>query len=176
MQTSCRLPAAGTQATVSGGGFPANTRGTLSRRLARAASAEADAAHVYATTVTDRTGGYSMTFPVPERWRGRNSRWNRGGWFCWWRQLPSDIEASAVFEYRAPSPTQAPRPVRPGRAVFGGPGTQVTVSGGGFGINRNVFVHLAGLVSASARRLCAACLCSRPHGRQWQLQHGVQHA
>ena len=61
--------------------------------------AEADAAHVYATTVTDRTGSYSDLHRTG-RWQD-GTRWNRGGWFCWWRQ-PFDIER-AVFEYRAVS-------------------------------------------------------------------------
>ncbi len=142
--------AAGTQATVSGGGFPANTRVNLYLGgLARVASAEADAAHVYATTVTDRTGGYSMTFTVPERWQD-GTPLEPGRLVLLVATASFDIEASAVFEYRAPSPTQAPDPYAQVVPSSGGPGTQVTVSGGGFAANRNVFVHLAGLVSASA--------------------------
>ncbi len=142
--------AAGTQATVSGGGFPANTRVNLYLGgLARSASFDADAAHVYATTVTDRMGGYSMTFTVPDRWSD-GSPLEPGRLVLLVATASFDVEASATFEYRAPAPTQAPDPYAQIAPSSGGAGTQVTVSGGGFPANRNVFVHLAGLVSASA--------------------------
>jgi hypothetical protein len=59
---------ANTQVTVRGGGFPANTRldlylsGLVSIRAAGAAP------NSYATTTTDRTGAYRMTFTLPAAW------------------------------------------------------------------------------------------------------------
>ncbi len=143
----------GTQVTVSGGGFPANTRVDLYLGgVVNAAALDVASAQIYATTTTNRNGGYSMVFTVPDKWPDGSAL--EAGRLVILVATPNfATEASAVFDLRVPKPTTVPPAGEPSARVVptsGGAGTQVTVSGSGFPANTSVFVHLAGLVSASA--------------------------
>ena len=144
----------GTQVTVSGGNFPANTRinvymGGLASSRASATSAE----QVYATTVTDRTGAFSVGFTMPDTWPdGQEIQEGRIAILV--ATTDFAVEASAIFTYEAPRPTVAPAPYVQVAPRTGGPGTRVTVSGGGFAANTQVSAYLAGV--AGVRGLSAA--------------------
>lgn len=59
---------AGTQVTISGGAFPANTRVNLYLAGIIQASTVPEEPTIYATTVTDFRGNYSLSFAMPGRW------------------------------------------------------------------------------------------------------------
>jgi hypothetical protein len=104
---------AGTQVTVSGSGFPANT--TLNVHLAAlaaaAAAAEAATPAVYATTTTDANGAYRVTFEMPATWPNGSAIPN-GRLVVVVATEGFTAQASASFAYRrtatTPTPTVTP--------------------------------------------------------------------
>ena len=141
---------AGTQVTVAGGGFPANTQVTvyLGATVQAAQRAQADARR-YATTTTDGQGDYVTTFTMPATWPD-GSPIQPGQLLILVATDNFVTSASVLFDYQAATQTPAaPAPsarIDPNR---GGPGTQVTVSGGGFPARTTVNVHLAGVANAA---------------------------
>jgi hypothetical protein len=137
----------GTQVTVSFGGFPPNTAVNL---FLGGYVRAADAANstIYASGSSDRFGNGSLRFPVPATWSdgapigpGKLALLVATGDFR--------VSAAADFDVTQPRPTVAPNPyvdVNPGS---GGPGTQVTVRGGGYPANQTINLYLGGLVRAS---------------------------
>lgn len=142
---------AGTLVSVSGGGFPANTPINLYLGgLVRANDLAAGQANVYASGTTDRNGNYSLQFTMPSAWPD-GAPIEPGRLVILVATNGFGVEASATFEFTAPQPT--PVPGEPQISLVpdsGGPGTRVTVNGGGFPINTNVNIYLAGLVRASS--------------------------
>ncbi|OUC07697.1 hypothetical protein RY27_13345, partial [Litorilinea aerophila] len=104
---------------------------------------------IYATTVTDRRGNFAMRFTMPAQWPD-GTPIEPGRLVVIVATSDLSLGASASFTYRAPTPTVAPNPYASLSPSSGGPGTVVTVSGGGFPANTRVNAHLAGLVGASA--------------------------
>src|SRR5690606_2381109 len=117
---------------VSGGGFPANTAVNLYLGGAvRAASAEALAGQVYATTVTDRFGSFAMMFTVPATWPD-GAQVEPGQLVVLVATADFGVEAGATFEVTEAPPPVSVDPYADVTPSSGGPGTRVTVSGGGF--------------------------------------------
>lgn len=103
-QVQPRSGGANTQVTVSGGGFPPNTRvdlylsGLVSLRAAGAAP------NSYATTVTDGAGQYRMTFVMPSTWPdGQPIESGTLALLVATQDLGG--RASATFDYLAATPT-----------------------------------------------------------------------
>lgn len=59
---------AGTQVTITGSGFPANTTVNVHLGALAVAAAAAAPPTVYATTTTDATGAYQVAFAMPGQW------------------------------------------------------------------------------------------------------------
>ena len=99
---------AGTQVTVEGGGFPANTQLNLYLSgLVTGRAGAAAAPNSYATATTDGAGNYRMTFTMPATWP--NGRPIENGRLA---LLVSTIDfsrrASASFDYVEATPTPQP--------------------------------------------------------------------
>jgi hypothetical protein len=60
------------------------------------------------------------------------ARSSRASWRCWWRRATSASAPATDFDVTAPRPTVAPNPYVEINPASGGPGTQVTVRGGGY--------------------------------------------
>ena len=141
----------GVKVTVSGGGFPANTKVNLYLgAVVRASAVRDNNGQIYASTSTDRRGNYSMSFNMPGQWPdGRQI--SAGRVLIVVATADFGVSASATFDYgQAAQPTQAPEPYAGLSPASGGPGTGVTVHGGGFPANATVNVYLAGLATASS--------------------------
>ncbi len=136
---------AGTQVSVNGGGFPANTVVNIHLGAAvRAAQAGPDPA-VYATTTTDSAGNFGLSFTMPDRFLGGEII-EPGELIVLAATNDFAVTANALFTFRAPRPTTSPNPFAEVEPSSGGPGTAVTVVGGGFPANTIINVHLAGVV------------------------------
>lgn len=139
---------AGTQVSVNGGGFPANTVVNIHLGAAvRAAQAGPDPA-VYATATTDSAGSFGLSFTMPDRFLG-GELIEPGDLIVLAATNDFTVTANALFTFRAPRPTTSPNPYAEVEPSTGGPGTPVTVVGGGFPANTIVNVHLAGVVRAA---------------------------
>jgi len=137
----------GSQVTVSFGGFPANTAVNLYLG-GYVRAADAASSTIYASGASDRFGNGSISFTVPATWPDGSSI-QSGKLALLVATINFGVSAATDFDVRAPRPTVAPNPfveVNPGS---GGPGTQVTVRGGGFPANTTVSVYLGGVVRAS---------------------------
>lgn len=143
--------ATGTTVRVAGGGFPATTQVDLYLGgVVRGAAAEAAAAgQSHATAITDRFGNFSMTFTVPTTWPD-GAPVEPGKLFVLVATADFGVEAGATFDVIGVPPTVSVEPSASVSPSSGGPGTRVTVSGGGFPDNSTVNVYLAGLVQAAA--------------------------
>ena len=142
---------AGTAVTAMGGGFPANTRVNLYLGgIARMDALAAASGQVYATTITDRRGNFSMSFAMPAAWPD-GPPISTGRLALLVATEDFSAEAAAVFDYTAATATP-PAPSQPSAVLSprsGGAGTRVTVSGGGFPANTVLHVYLSGLVRAT---------------------------
>ncbi|HXF61630.1 MAG TPA: PA14 domain-containing protein, partial [Caldilineaceae bacterium] len=140
----------GTTVVVEGGGFPANTTVNLYLGgLVGAAALDATQAQVYDTTKTDGDGEFAMSFAVPAAWPD-GTPLEEGTLVVVVATADFSVEASATFNFVPPPPADAPAPYANVSPSQGGPGTRVTVSGGGFPANTTVHVHLAGLAGVAA--------------------------
>lgn len=129
---------AGTQVTVSGGGFPANT--DVAVYLAGLVEARAAAPNQYATMRTDAAGNYSVTFAMPARWPSGEAI-ESGKVMLVVATAGFTSQASVDFDFFV----QAPDPSIRLSPTSGGPGTSVAVSGGGFPANVQVNIYLGTL-------------------------------
>lgn len=137
----------GSQVTVSFGGFPPNTAVDLYLG-AYVRAADAASSTVYASGASDRFGNGSMRFIVPATWPD-GSAIGPGKLALLVATGNFGVTAATDFDVTTPRPTVAPNPyvdVNPGS---GGPGTQVTVRGGGYPANRAINLYLGGVVRAS---------------------------
>lgn len=102
---------AGTDVTVSGSGFPANTTVNVHLGALVAAAAEAAAPTTYATTTTDNNGAYRVTFAMPAAWPDGSPITN-GRIVVVVATEGLTAQASATFAYRrtdtTPTPTASP--------------------------------------------------------------------
>ena len=136
---------AGTVVTVSGGNYPANTRvNVYLGGLATANTLNAGAANVYASTVTNRSGAFTVDFTMPATWPD-GAAIQSGRLVVLVATEDFAVEASAIFGYEAARPTVAQDPYVVAAPSSGGAGTQVSVSGGGFTPNTEVQAFLAGI-------------------------------
>ncbi|MCB0149767.1 MAG: SH3 domain-containing protein, partial [Caldilineaceae bacterium] len=139
----------GTQITVSYGGFPPNTAvNLLLGAYVRAAQADAASSTIYATGTSDRFGNGSLSFTLPATWPD-GSAIEPGKLTLLVATANFGVSAATDFDVRASRPTVAPNPYVDVNPSSGGPGTQITVRGGGFPANQTVDIYLAGVVRAS---------------------------
>ena len=160
---------AGTTVTASGGGFPANVEvGVyLSALDAQVGGGEP---YRYAVTMTDYNGRYSMSFAMPAFWPD-GSPVAQSKLVVTVANQDWSIAATAVFHYALPGPTATPTQtgtptntpavsptptLNPAARVnprSGGPGTFVTVTGGGFPANAMLYANLAPIDSSAGSGL-----------------------
>ncbi len=139
----------GTQLAVSFGGFPPNTAVNLFLgAYVRAAQADAANSTIYASGSSDRFGNGSLSFSLPATWPDGNAI-EPGKLTLLVATANFGVSAATDFDVRAPRPTVAPNPYIDVNPSSGGPGTQITVRGGGFPANQAVDIYLAGVVRAS---------------------------
>ena len=139
---------AGTEVTVRGGGFPANT--TLSIYLGAPVQASEMArteANRYATTISDASGNFAVAFAMPATWSD-GAPIESGRLLIMAATDGFIVSASTFFDYQATSPPPVTEPSAEIDPRQGGPGTDVTVRGGGFPAGAQVNIHLAGLIQA----------------------------
>ena len=137
-----------TQVTVSFGGFPPNTAVNLYLG-AYVRAADAASATIYASGSSDRFGNGSLRFTVPTTWPD-GSPVPPGKLALLVATSDFRVSAAADFDVTQPRPTVAPNPYIEANPNSGGPGTQVTVRGGGFPANRTINLYLGSVVRASA--------------------------
>ena len=135
---------AGTQVTVQGGGFPANTALNLFLGGVVTASA-ANAAPPVASTVSDGNGNFTVSFSMPSTWPDGQPI-TSGKLVILVATSNFGVETSATFDYF----TSAPNPAVSLNPTSGGAGTIVAVSGSGFPANVNVGIYLAALDTSIA--------------------------
>ncbi|MEZ4717462.1 MAG: PA14 domain-containing protein [Caldilineaceae bacterium] len=141
---------AGARITVSGGGFPSGaTINIMLGSAVRASAAGAADATVYASTVANSVGNYSVTFDLPTTWPD-GSEIPAGDLLVIVATENGSVSTAAIYEVRAPRPTVAPEPYAQVSPRSGGAGTPVTVSGGGFPANATVGIYLAGVAREAA--------------------------
>ena len=138
----------GTQVDVSFGGFPANTAVNLYLG-GYVRTADAASGTIYASGASDRFGNGSLRFTVPTTWPD-GSPIQPGKLALLVTTGNFGVSAATDFDVTAPRPTVAPNPYVEVNPASGGPGTQVTVRGGGYPANRTIGVYLGGVVRASA--------------------------
>ena len=146
---------AGTRVTVGGAGFPARTAlnlylATLDRQVGQGDE------EIFASTVTDRFGNYSMAFTLPRSWSD-GTPVGTGRLAVVVANSDFSIVVSGSFDYTAatadPTPTATNTPVAspttartPAVSVSpgsGSPDTRVTVNGSGYPSNVTVNAMLA---------------------------------
>lgn len=98
---------AGTQVTITGSGFPANTAVNVHLgALASAAAANATPT-IYATTTTDSNGAYQVTFAMPSQWPD-GSTISEGQVVVIVATADFSIQVSTIFAYRTSNATTTP--------------------------------------------------------------------
>ena len=141
----------GTRVTLYGGGFPATTNvniflGTFDAQI----GGGDDSNNVrYAAVSSDANGYFTVSFNMPSRWPD-DSPVEEGLLLILAEANNFAQQASAVFDYLAPTPTPAVNPYARVDPPAGSVGTEITISGGGFPANVRVDLYLAGLVQSSA--------------------------
>jgi len=138
----------GTQVDVSFGGFPPNTAVNLYLG-GYVRAADAASSTIYASGASDRFGNGSLRFTVPATWPD-GAPIQPGKLALLVATNNFSISAATEFDVTTPRPTVAPNPYVDINPSSGGPGTQVTVRGGGYPANRTVNLYLGGVVRASA--------------------------
>lgn len=142
----------GTRVTLHGGGFPAGTGvniflGTFDAQI----GGGDDSNNVrYAAVTSDANGYFTVSFNMPSRWPD-DSPVGEGLLLILAETNNFAQQASAVFEYFAPTPTPAVNPYARIDPPAGSAGTEVTITGGGFPANSRVDLYIAGLVASDAR-------------------------
>lgn len=143
-QVSPSSGGADTRVTVSGGGFPANTR--VRAYLAGLATASAlnddDDPEDYASTTTDGQGNYSMSFDMPDEWPDGDDI-ETGKIIILVATDDFGVEASAEFDFFTDD--EVPNVSIDVSPSSGGAGTVVRVSGAGFPANTEVNLYLGSL-------------------------------
>ncbi len=135
---------AGTQVTVQGGGFPANTALNLILGGVVTASS-ANAAPPVANTVSDVNGNFTASFTMPSTWPDGQPI-TSGKLVILVATTNFGVETSATFDFF----TTAPNPGVTLNPTAGVAGTIVAVSGSGFPANVNVGIYLAALDTSIA--------------------------
>jgi hypothetical protein len=140
--------AGGSQLTLRGGGFPANTTvnvylGTFDMQVGGGEPVR------YGAATTDNSGNFTVSFTMPSTWPD-GTPVTPGRLLILVATPDFGRQASAVFSYLTPTPTPSLNPYAEAQPQSGSANTAVTVRGGGFPPNTRVQLYLAGLISASA--------------------------
>ncbi|MEM7537521.1 MAG: hypothetical protein AAF639_35450, partial [Chloroflexota bacterium] len=157
---------AGTRITVSGGGFPANTRVSLYLAGIVSIRSGTDDPDAYASTTTNSAGNYSMSITMPGTWPD-GTPIATGAIAVLVANSDFSLRATDTFSFTAatatptrthtptrtvtptrtntplPTSTRSRRPYAEASPSGGGPNVQVTVFGGGFPANTTVNLYLA---------------------------------
>lgn len=145
---------ANTQVTLRGGGFPANTLvnvhiGTFDAQMGGTGSTVR-----YGSATTDGSGYFTLLFTMPATWPDETAV-EAGMLLILVEANNFAQQASAVFDYAAPTPTPSVNPYAQVQPPAGSANTQVTIQGGGFPGNTRVNLYLSGLVTARAAAAAA---------------------
>ncbi len=145
----------GTHVTLHGGGFGAGATVNVYLGTFDAQIGSSDGNNVrYAAITADGNGYFTVSFALPARWPN-GAAVDAGLLLILAETNNFQQQASAVFDYQAPTATPAANPYAQLDPPAGSAGTEITISGGGFPANVQVDLYLAGLVksevAASAR-------------------------
>lgn len=138
----------GTRVTLQGGGFAPGAAvnvhlGTFDAQIGSGTSDNVR----YAAVTADSNGYFTVAFNLPSRWP--NASPVEAGLLLILAETNNFAQqASAVFDYLAPTPTPTINPSARVEPPAGSAGTALTISGGGFPANTQVDLYLAGLVSS----------------------------
>ncbi len=146
---------AGTQATLRGGGFPANTPINVHIGTFDAQFGGGGAPQRYGASMTDGSGNFAVSFTVPSIWPDGTAV-TPGRLLILVATNDFARQASAIFNYVSPTPTPISNTYAQVQPASGSANTQVTIHGGGFPGNTGVNLYLSGLVSASAAEAAPA--------------------
>lgn len=144
------MGAGNTRVTLKGGGFPAATEVNVFLGTFDAQIGGGDGSNNvrYAAVTTDNNGYFTVAFTMPSTWPD-GSAVSPGLLLILAEANNFAQQASAVFDYLAPTPTPTINPYARVEPPAGSAGTEITISGGGFPANTNVGLYIAGVVSAS---------------------------
>ncbi|MCB0104700.1 MAG: hypothetical protein KDE53_02300, partial [Caldilineaceae bacterium] len=147
--------AGGTRVTLHGGGFgPGATvnvyLGTFDAQIGSSSGNNVR----YAAITADGNGYFTVSFGMPSRWPD-GSTIAPGLLLILAETNNFAQQASAVFDYLAPTPTPTINPYARVEPPAGSAGTEITISGGGFPANTRVDLYLAGLVKSNAAAAAA---------------------
>ena len=137
---------ANTQVTLRGGGFPANTAvnihlGTFDNQVGGSGTPAR-----YGAATTDANGNFTLAITLPSVWPDGTAV-ESGLLLIFVEANNFAQQASAVFNYAAPTPTPSNSPYARVQPAAGSAGTQVTIEGGGFPANTQLNLYLSGLVT-----------------------------
>lgn len=126
-----------TPVTLSGSGFPANTR--INAHLARVVSAASSGEpETYGSTMTDAQGNFSFAITIPREWRGTDDEIDTGTLMVLVATDNFAVQASASFDYFV----EVPRPTINLAPAVGGAGTAIAVRGDGFPADTPISLYL----------------------------------
>lgn len=140
----------GTRVSLHGGGFgPGATVNVYLGTFDAQIGSESGNNVRYAAITADNNGYFTVAFNMPARWPDGSSI-EPGLLLILAETNNFAQQASAVFDYLEPTPTPTINPYARVEPAAGSPGTEITISGGGFPANVRVDLYLAGLVKSSA--------------------------
>ncbi len=126
-----------TPVTLSGGGFPPNTR--INAHLARVVSAASNGEpETYGSTTTDAQGNFSFAITIPRQWRGTDDDIDTGTLMVLVATDNFTVQASDSFDYFV----DIPRPTINLSPAAGGAGTAIIVRGDGFPADTPISLYL----------------------------------
>jgi hypothetical protein len=129
----------GTPVTLSGGGFPPNTRiDVYLARIVSAAAQAQDEPESYASATTDGQGNFRFGFTIPDEWADSDDAVDDGKLVVIVATPGFGVQASDTFDFFR----EVPRPSINLSPSAGTAGTPITVSGGGFPDDTPVSVYL----------------------------------
>lgn len=140
---------ANTRVTLRGGGFPANATVNIHLGTFDAQVGGSGAPVRYGAATTDASGNFTLAITIPGVWPD-GTPVASGLLLIFVEANNFAQQASAVFDYAAPTPTPANSPSAQVQPPGGSTGTQVTVQGGGFPANTELGLYLSGLVTGRA--------------------------
>ncbi len=137
----------GTRVTLQGGGFAPGGSVNVHLGTFDAQIGSGGDNVRYAAVTADNNGYFTVAFNIPSRWPD-DSPVEAGLLLILAETNNFAQQASAVFDYLAPTPTPTINPSARVEPAAGSAGTAVTISGGGFPAHTQVDLYLAGLVSS----------------------------
>lgn len=138
-----------TRVTLRGGGFSANTTVNIHLGTFDAQVGGSGAPVRYGAAATDASGNFTLAITIPGVWPD-GTPVDAGLLLIFVEANNFAQQASAVFDYAAPTPTPANNPSAQVQPAGGSAGTQITVQGSGFPANTELHLYLSGLVTGRA--------------------------